>query len=313
MKAIILKAPGTVENLLLKEIPLPVLGTDEVLIKNKSISINPVDIKTRNGNGVYNYGDVNKAAQLILGWDVSGVIIESKSAGFKPGDEVFGMINFPGIGNAYAEYVAAPAIHLALKPANISHDEAAAATLAALTAWQALITNAGIKAGDRVLIHAASGGVGHYAIQIAKHQGAYVIGTSSAVNKEFVLSFGADEHIDYKSTKFTDIVKNVDFVLDMLGKENINDSLDVIKPGGQLISIVSQFDDTLNKKAAAKNINGRFMLVTSNGKDMKIIADLLAAGKLKSHVSETFPFEKMADAHLQIEGGRTIGKIIVNV
>jgi len=257
MKAIVLKEPGSVDNLIVREIPVPQIGPDEVLVKVKSISVNPVDVKTRTGAGVYKYGDLNGVTQLILGWDISGVVTGSKSDTFKIGDNVFGMINFPGIGNAYAEYVAAPAGQLALKPAGVSHNEAAAATLAALTAWQALVTNAGVNFGDRVLIHAASGGVGHYAVQIAKHLGAYVIATSSAANKEFVLDLGADEHINYKTQKLTDITRDIDFVLDMLGKDNILDSLQVIKPGGQIISIVAQFDETLTKKAAEKN-QGKF-------------------------------------------------------
>src|SRR5215217_997731 len=179
MKAIILKEFGSVDNLIEKDVPLPVAKNDEVLIQVKAISINPVDIKTRKGKSLG--PSLKDEDPLILGWDVSGVVAETGSSvsGFKVGDEVFGMINFPGHGKAYAEYAAAPASHLALKPANVTHEEAAAATLAALTAWQALVDHAKIKKGDRVLIHAAAGGVGNYAVLIAKHIGAYVIGTSS--------------------------------------------------------------------------------------------------------------------------------------
>ena len=207
MKAIILKEAGGIENLELTDMPIPVLNSDEVLIQVKAISINPVDIKTRMGKSLYD--DLKSRNEpIILGWDVSGVIAETGSSvtQFKKGDEVFGMINFPGHGKAYAEYVAAPASHLALKPSNISHEAAAAATLAALTAWQSLVTHAKIKKGQKVLIHAAAGGVGHYAVQIAKHLGAYVIGTSSASNREFVSGLGADEQIDYKTTRMEDAV-----------------------------------------------------------------------------------------------------------
>lgn len=313
MKAIILSAIGSTDNLKFKEIPVPALQIDEVLVKVHAISINPVDVKTRGGAGVFRYGNISKEAELVLGWDISGVVTESKSPLFKAGDEVFGMVNFPGAGKAYAEYVAAPANHLTLKPNNITHHEAAAATLAALTAWQVLVDQAGIKVGDRVLIHAASGGVGHYAVQLAKHLGAYVIGTSSADNKDFVLSLGADEHIDYQSQSLEDIKNPVDFVLDSLGIENILRSIDIIKEGGRIISIVSQFTDEVMQKVKDKNINGGFYLVHSDGDDMQALATLLSERKIHSHVSKVFLFDQMAAAHSQIETGRTVGKLVITI
>ncbi|UUW08699.1 NADP-dependent oxidoreductase [Flavobacterium plurextorum] len=312
MKAIILVETGSTSNLVIREVSTPKIGDGEVLVQVKSISINPVDAKTRMGGGVYNYGNVSKQIDLILGWDISGTVIATNSKRFAVGDEVFGMVNFPGVGSAYAEYVAAPADHLALKPATISHEEAAAATLAPLTALQ-VFREAGVKAGDRILIHAASGGVGHYAIQLAKEIGAYVIGTSSASNREFVLSLGADEHFDYHGGNLADAVHDIDFVFDSLGPDNIINSLAVIKNGGQVISIVTQIIDDLTAQLAAKNVIGKFLLVQSSGEDMKYLAALLENGKLKSHVSKSFAFDKMADAHEQIETGRTVGKIVVNV
>ncbi|PTS94288.1 oxidoreductase [Flavobacterium sp. HMWF030] len=312
MKAIILAEIGSTSNLVIREISTPQIDDEEVLVQVKSISINPVDVKTRMGGGVYNYGNVSRQMDLILGWDISGIVTATNSRHFAIGDEVFGMVNFPGVGSAYAEYVAAPAEHLALKPANISHEEAAAATLAPLTALQ-VFKEAGVKACDRILIHAASGGVGHYAIQLAKEMGAYVIGTSSASNREFVLSLGADEHFDYHGGNLSEAVHDIDFVFDSLGQDNIINSLAVIKNGGKVISIVSQFIDDLKAKLAAKNVIGKFLLVQSSGEDMKYLAALLENGKLKSHVSKSFAFDQMADAHDQIETGRTVGKIVVNI
>lgn len=309
MKAIILKEPGAPSNLIISEIPTPNINSDEVLIQVKAISINPVDAKTRSGKGLY--GRLKDEDPLILGWDISGIVTESNSVLFQKGDEVFGMVNFPGHGKAYAEYVAAPASHLAKKPKNITHNEAAAATLAALTAWQVLITHAKIKKGDRVLIHAAAGGVGHFAVQIAKHIGAYVIGTSSAANKDFVLSLGADKHIDYKTQAFEKAVENIDFVLDTIGGENIDRSLEVIVKGGTLISIPTGLNEAVTEKAKAKNVNGYFILVQSNGEDMQAIANLLENNSIKSHVSKVFSFTQMPEAHMQIESGRTVGKIVV--
>ena len=312
MKAIILVQPGSISNLVMRDVNTPQIGDEEVLVQVKSISVNPVDFKTRQGGGVYNYGDVSKQSDLILGWDISGTVMATNSKRFSIGDEVFGMVNFPGVGSAYAEYVAAPAQHLALKPANISHEEAAAATLAPLTALQ-VFKAAGVKAGDRVLIHAASGGVGHYAVQLAKELGAYVIGTSSASNKEFVLSLGADEHFDYQNGSLADATHDIDFVFDSLGPDNIIKSLPVIKNGGKVISIVTQFNDDLTAQLAAKNVTGNFQLVQSNGADMNYLATLLENGNLKSHVSKSFAFDKMADGHQQLETGRTVGKIVVNI
>ena len=231
MKAIILKQAGGIENLELVDITKPGIQNNEVLIKVKTISINPVDIKTRIGKSLYK--ELKNNSPVILGWDVSGIITEVGSAvtKFKVSDEVFGMINFPGHGKAYAEYVAAPASDLAMKPANISHEEAAAATLAALTAWQAVVTNGKVSKGQKCVIQAASGGVGHYAVQIAKHFGAYVIATSSAANKDFVISLGADEHIDYKKHRIDEVVSDADFVLDPICGDNIDTSLNAFKTG----------------------------------------------------------------------------------
>ncbi len=312
MKAIILVQPGSTANLVMRDVEIPQPGNDEVLVEVKSISINPVDAKTRQGRGVYNYGNINKQGDLIPGWDISGTVTVTNSKRFTTGDEVFGMVNFPGVGSAYAEYVAAPAAHLALKPARISHQEAAAATLAPLTALQ-VFREAGVKAGDRVLIHGASGGVGHYAVQLAKEIGAYVIGTSSAANRIFVFSLGADEHIDYTAGNLSDATHDIDFVFDSLGPDNIIKSLPVIKNGGKVISIVTQFNDDLASQLAAKNVTGKFLLVQSNGKDMDYLAKLLASGKLKSHVSKSFTLDQMADAHQQIESGKTRGKIVVTI
>lgn len=311
MKVITLNGPGGVTQLKHTDIPVPVPQAGEVLVQVKAISINPVDIKTRLGKG--RFGALKDENPLILGWDISGIVTETGEGvtAFKPGDAVFGMVNFPGHGKAYAEYVAAPADHLALKPDNISFEEAAAATLAALTAWQMLVTHATIKAGDKVLIHAAAGGVGHYAVQVAKHLGAYVIGTSSAANKEFVLGLGADEHIDYRNQRFEDVLSNIDFVLDAIGGDNIDRSLLVIRPAGTLISIPSGLNELVTEKAKAKGINGYFAMVSSNGKDMAILADLLQKGIIKSHVSQVFPFAEMDKAHLQIESGRTVGKVVI--
>jgi len=313
MKAFILNQPGSVEELLYREIETPAPADNEVLIQVKAISINPVDVKTRAGKGVY--GRIKNEDPLIIGWDIAGIVTAAGKdvIRFKTGDEVFGMVNFPGHGKAYAEYVTAPETQLALKPSNISFEEAAAATLTALTAWQAMVHNAAVKAGQKVLIHAAAGGVGHFAVQLAKHLGAHVTGTSSAKNKDFVLSLGADAHIDYHGYEWENHPGEFDFVLDAIGGDNIDKSILVTKKGGSIISIPTGLNEHVTEKAKAKGVKGYFILVQSNGEDMQQIASLLQHGTLKAHVSETFAFEEMGAAHLQVESGRTVGKVVVTL
>ena len=311
MKVIVLETPGGVENLTIQEVDRPTIKSGEVLIQVKAISINPVDVKSRSGKGVY--GRIKDENPLILGWDISGVVVESQDAKFKTGDAVFGMVQFPGHGKAYAEYVAAPASQLALKPQNINHKEAAAATLVALTAWQALVKNAKVQKGQKVLIHAASGGVGHMAVQIAKYLGAPVVGTSSAKNRDFVMGLGADAHIDYHTYDWKAHPREFDFVLDTIGGNNIDHSLEVTKEGGSIISIPTGLNEEVTSKASSKGVKGYFILVQSNGKDMEAIASLLENGTLKPHISQTFDFDRMQEAHLAQETGRTVGKIIITL
>jgi NADPH:quinone reductase-like Zn-dependent oxidoreductase len=312
MKAITLIDFGGVENLVMANLPVPVISDNEVLIKVKAFSINPVDIKTRLGRG--QASRLKEFNPIILGWDVSGTVTNTGRSvtSFKTGDEVFGMVNFPGHGKAYAEYVAAPELHLALKPSVVSHENASASSLAALTAWQILKEKVRVKPGDKVLIHAAAGGVGHYAVQMAKHLGAYVIGTSSGENKKFVMELGASEHIDYQKQIFENEVKDVDFVFDSIGGDYIDRSLKVLKPGGIIISIPSGASESVKEKASAKGMTGDTFRVQSDGKNMKEIAELLEKGRVRSHVSRVFAFDEIQLAHLQIESGKTKGKIVVS-
>lgn len=312
MKAIIIKEFGGTDKLINTELPVPEIGDQEVLVKVHALSINPVDVKTRQGKGVA--GRLKAENPIILGWDISGEVraVGSAVSDFKAGDEVFGMVNFPGHGKAYAEYVAAPAAQLALKPANVTHQQAAAATLAALTAYQALVKQVKLQQGQRILVHAAAGGVGHFIVQVAKHLGAYVIGTSSAANKDFVLGIGADEHIDYKSQQFEAVVKDVDVVFDALGVENVVRSIPVVKSGGHIVSIPTTVPEEVVAQAKEKGVRAFFFLVQSSGADMKVIADLLATGVLKPYVNH-YDFSQMDIAHQQQETGSTRGKIVLTL
>lgn len=312
MKAIVLQEAGGAEKLISAEVPVPAVKKGEVLVRVKATSINPVDIKTRNGKSLYNELK-SKHSSIILGWDISGIVEETGPGvtRVKTGDEVFGMVGFPGQGAAYAEYVTAPEGELAIKPARVSHEEAAGATMAALTAWQALVTQAKLQKGQRALIHAASGGVGHYAVQIAKYLGAYVIATSSAANRDFVLGLGADEHIDYKTQNLEEAVQEVDFTLNPVGGDTVDTSIAVTKPGGTVIVLPGgQLTEEKLEKARQKNINCYFFVVESSNQNIQTLAALLEKGIIRSYVSKTFSLENMREAHAQIETGRTRGKIV---
>lgn len=313
MKAMVMEKAGGVENLLMKEIAQPEINVDEVLVKVAAISINPADTKVKYVEGVLTelFGPERP---IILGWDIAGsvVAVGQDVTQFKLGDNVFGMVNFPGHGKAYAEFVAAPQGHLAKMPGNVSFQEAAATTLAALTALQALQGN--VNKGDKVLIHAGSGGVGHFAVQIAKHLGAYVISTSSEKNRDFILSLGADKHIDYHSQAFEEVLTDIDFVFDTVGPEIAEKSLKVLKKGGQLISIsMMAIPENLQRLADSLEVSIKNILVKSNGDDMNKLKFMLEDGSIKPYVSQSFDFAHLGEAHTAVERGRTVGKVIVTV
>ncbi|PKB42419.1 NADPH:quinone reductase-like Zn-dependent oxidoreductase [Cellulophaga sp. RHA19] len=313
MKAVLLEQAGGPENLYVDNIDKPSIKENEVLVAVKAISLNPADVKPKYNDEMLGmmYGEERP---IILGWDIAGTVTEVGTAvtNFKVGDNVFGMVNFPGVGNAYAEFVAAPETHLAVVPSNVSFTEAAATTLAALTALQ--ILSGKINKGNKVLIQAGSGGVGHFAIQIAKAMGAYVITTASAKNKDFVMSIGADEAIDYHTQNFEDILTDIDFVLDTQGGKVLENSVDVLRKGGTVITTVAP-DLSDKKKALAEKENKTVsnILVHSSDQDMNTLKGMLENREIKPHIYKTFPFEKMADAHTEVEKGRTVGKVIVTL
>ncbi|RZJ66229.1 MAG: NADP-dependent oxidoreductase [Flavobacterium sp.] len=311
MKAYILNEPGDSSVLKLSEVAKPNVKPSEVLIRTKAISINPVDAKSRAGKGIF--GRFKDQLPLILGWDISGTVEEigSDVTEFKVGDDVFGMVNFPGLGKGYAELVSAPADQIALKPKSISFEHSVAATLAALTAYQILKPN--VKAGDKVLIQSAGGGVGHFAIQIAKIFGADVTGITSTKNLDFVKSLGADHVIDYHETPFED-ARGFDFSLDTLSGEMLEKLSHTVKDGGILWTLPSGANhDVLEAEIAKRNVRLGFHMVESNGDDMKQIAEWLESGQLKPEVSQVFDFDELPKAHESIESGHTRGKIVIRL
>ena len=313
MKAYTLSSPDGPDALQLSEVKTPRPGQGEVLIEVHALSLNPVDFKVARGKALY--GSLKDEQPLIPGWDVAGRIKEvGQGVGeLVAGQNVFGMVNFPGHGQAYAEYVVAPANQLAVIPEGIDFKQAAATTLAALTAWQNLIEIAGVKEGQRVLVHAAGGGVGHFAVQLAKERGAYVIGTGSGSKQDFIRELGADEAFNYETGSFEDELGPMDVVLESLAPEHLQRSLTVVKPGGKLLTIAAGLSDQLQERAEFKSVDLYHHLVQSNGQHMRALAERLADGRLKPHVSKTYAFANLPDAMRELEEGSTRGKIIVEV
>ncbi|WP_030206717.1 NADP-dependent oxidoreductase [Streptomyces sp. NRRL S-87] len=306
MRAVVISEFGGPEVLKVSEVAKPEPGLNEILVRVHAAGVNPVDAKTRSVEALIGWGE-----HRISGWDVSGTV-EAVGPGvtlFAPGDEVFGMPRFPLAAGGYAEYVAAPARHFARKPAALSHEEAAAVPLAALTAWQALTDTADLKPGQRVLVHAAAGGVGHFAVQIAKALGAHVIGTASAAKHDFVRSLGADEVVDYRTTAFEDVVADVDVAIDTVGNGYGARSLKVLKPGGTLITLNGPDEIP----AGADGFRTGWTLVEPDFNGMKALAALAAEGRLKPALDTVLPLEEAAKAHEIVEQGRTTGKVVLSV
>ncbi|WP_327068090.1 NADP-dependent oxidoreductase [Kitasatospora sp. NBC_01250] len=308
MRAIVQHRFGGPEVLELAEVPKPTPLPTEIVVEVKAAGVNPVETIIRSG-GFALLGQ----PPFTLGWDVSGVVTEVVPGvnRFKVGDEVYGMPFFPRAANAYAEYVAAPSRHFALKPPSLSHVEAAAVPLAGLTAWQGLVDVADVQPGDRVLIHGIAGGVGLFALQIAKARGAYVIGTASAPKHALLREFGADELIDYRTEDFAERVKDVDLVYETIGGDYPYRSLRTLRPGGLLFSAVGRGDRAL--EAAAEQDGKRFtgISVEPDPVGLEALADLVERGLLRSHVEHALPLEQAWRAHELVATGHTTGKIVL--
>ncbi|MEJ8633393.1 MULTISPECIES: NADP-dependent oxidoreductase [Streptomyces] len=315
MRAITQDTFGGPDVLRLADVARPEPLPTEVLVRVHAAGVNPVDWKTREGGGM---AGVLGEPPFILGWDVSGVV---EAVGFgvhtlEVGDEVYGMPWFPRQAGAYAEYVTAPARQFVRKPSTIGHDLAAAVPLAGLTAWQALVDAAGVEPGQRVLIHAAAGGVGHFAVQFAKHLGAYVIGTAREAKHEWLRSLGADELVDYTAVRFEDAVKDVDVVIDLIGdgvEETSTRSLATLRPGGTLVAVPSGVSPELVAAAEARGLVAKPYLVEPDGPSLARIAALIDEGTVRVEVEDVLPLAEAAEAHRRGEQGRTRGKLVLNV
>jgi NADPH:quinone reductase-like Zn-dependent oxidoreductase len=308
MRAISQHLLGGPEVLRLVEADRPEPGLSEILVRVRAAGLNPADWKHR-ARSIF-----LGPPPFVLGWDVSGVV-EATGFGvtlFKPGDEVFGMLPFPHGAGSHAEYVTGPTRAFTAKPGNISHVQAAALPLAALTAWQALADTARLSAGQRVLVHAAAGGVGHLAVQIAKAHGAYVVGTASAANHELVRSLGADELIDYHAADFAEVVTDANVVLDTVSGDYPARSLRTMRPGGVLICL-RPVPAEVATEAARRGLRAESLLVEADCCGMTAIADLVAHGKLRPVIAGTFPLPDAAKAHELGDTGHVAGKLVLTM
>ncbi len=332
MKAFILDRYGSADGVQAVDMPDPELREDDVLVQVHAAGVNLLDSKIRNGEfkRILRY-----RLPLILGHDVAGVVarVGSRVRRFKPGDEVFARPADGRIGT-FAESIAIKEDDVAIKPNALTMEEAASIPLVGLTAWQALIERANLKQAQKVLIHAGSGGVGTFAIQLAKHVGATVATTTSAANVDLVRSLGADVVIDYKTEDFADVLRDYDVVLNSLDKETLEKSLRVLKPGGQLISISGPPDAAfarsigaswilrmimgvlsyrIRAKAKRRQAHYSFLFMRASGSQLTEIASLIDQGIIRPVVDRVFPFASTKEAMAYVEAGRAKGKVVVSL
>jgi len=307
MKASQINSYGNRSVLELNEIAIPTPAANEVLIKVKAAGVNPVDWKAREG---YLQGFIDYPMPLTLGWDVSGEVVAAGNevTRLKVGDAVYSRPDISKNGS-YAEYMTVVADEVAIKPSALSWQEAAGVPLAALTAWQALYELTNLQADERVLIHAGSGAVGQFAIQLAKLRGAYVYTTTSAKNTDLVKSLGADEAIDYHTEDFS-ALKDLDVVFDTIGGETLANSWKTLKKGGRLVSICENPDEAT---ATKHGVSPFYLFVQPSSAQLDELTKLANAGKLKVNIDSEFGLDEIAKAHERSESGRAQGKIIINV
>jgi NADPH:quinone reductase-like Zn-dependent oxidoreductase len=312
MKAVVMPEHGGPEVLEVREVEQLDPRPDELLIRTAAAGVNPVDTQVRSGSWVL---DEMGEPPMVLGWDIAGTVEEAGDAtsGFAPGDRVFGMPRFPGLARCDAEYVAAPAAHIARTPDSLSDEQAGALPLTGLTAWQALVDTAGVGKGDRVLVQAAAGGVGHLAVQIAKAHGAHVIGTARAAKHAFLRELGVDEPVDYTETPIEEVVSEVDVVIDTVSEDDAGllSSLRTLRKGGMLVVIAGDLTEAVDDAAAGQGKRATEMLVHPDGSALGKLAALAEEGRLRVDVEESFPLERVAEAHERLESGRVSGKLVL--
>ena len=315
MRAMAMDTTGDAEVLHLVELDRPVRVNNELLVRVHAAGVNPIDAKTRAGRGV---SAAISSWPAVLGVDFSGVVIESsyEAHALAPGDEVFGMASVPRATGSYADFVAVSSLSVARKPVSLTHVEAAGVPVAALTAWGMVVDVARAHQGQRMLIHAGSGGVGHFAVQLAAYFGVHVIATGSTAKCDWLRELGAAEVIDYSETRFDDVVSNVDVVVDLVG--NVHDdtgsrSLSVLRRGGLIVNAPSGSWPTMVQEATDAGLRATTYKVSPDGATLAVIARLLDSGDLRVHIDRVFDLEDVVAAHRMLELGHTRGKIVLRI
>ena len=308
MRAVRIHQYGGIETLQLDQVDTPEINVDDILIKVKSSSINPVDWKIREG---YLQEFIPHKFPVTLGWDVAGVVsaVGASVADFKVGDEVFSRPEISRDGS-YADYIAVKADEVVLKSTKLDFAQAAALPLAGITAWQCLVDVGQLQAGQRVLIHAGAGGVGHLAIQIAKAKGATVIATASAKNGALLTQLGADQAVDYNQDTLLEQIEPVDLVIDTMGGAVQKESWALLKEGGMLVSVVEPPSEEVAKE---HHVKAAFVFIVPSSRILRELNTLVENDQLTPLIEHRFSLEQISDAHLQSQSGRTRGKIIINV
>lgn len=310
MRAMSVTRFGGPQVLELVDLPRPEPLPTEVLVRVVAAGVNPVDCKTRAGKGMANVlGD----PPFVIGWDVAGVV-EEVGRGvttLAPGDEVFGMPWFPRAAGAYAEYVTAPSRQFARKPAGLSFEQAGGLALAGLTAWQILVDTANLQPGQRVLITAAAGGVGHLATQVAKARGAIVVGTARAANHDVLRRFGVDVPVDYTSADVCGQVGEVDVIVDLVGGSA--DLVPTLRAGGLFVNVPSAAPADLADLVQDQGARYTGFLAEPDHEGLFALSQIVEDGELTVEVADTFPIERAAEAHAQSETGHTTGKLVLTL
>lgn len=299
MRAVLIHETGGPDVLSLEEIERPQPDEGEVLIAVKAASVNPIDWKIRRGLR-------ETKMPKILGNDASGVVEVSQAEDFAVGDEVFGIVPSGG----YAQFATAPAGTIAKKPAGLSHEQAACLPVAGMTAWQALFDKGKLQAGQTALIAGGAGGVGHLAVQFAKHAGAHTIATGSARNREFILGLGAGEYVDYTSQDVSETVQDVDVAFDAVGGETTASLVPTLRAGGVLVTIANAPPE---QAAAQRGARAELFSMSPSPEQLAWIAALVADGVVRVEIAHTFPLEEARKAHELSEAGHTRGKIVLTV
>ncbi|MFP7762278.1 NADP-dependent oxidoreductase [Marisediminicola sp. LYQ85] len=315
MRAMTIDTTGAPDVLVETELERPVRVNSEVLVRVVAAGVNPIDSKTRSGRGV---SSAITAWPAVLGYDFSGVVVEApyEAHPLQPGTEVFGMTSVPRSGGSYAEFVAVSTLSVARKPRTISHVEAAGIPLAALTAWGLVVDVAKAHEGQRILVHAGAGGVGHFAVQLASYFGARVTATGSASSLDFLRSLGAAEAVDYSAVRFEDVVGTMDAVIDLIG--NVHDdtgtrSLGVLRPDGLIVNGPTGSWPTFAEDAAAAGVRATTYKVAPDASTLSVIARLIDSGDVRVTVDSVFDLCDAAKAHTAIDEGHTRGKIVLRV